>query len=76
MSFWDNVKKFAQPYADDDYDDYDDVDDESEMVRKLEDEMGVDMTQFLDEDEDGYDEYHRGISEHDEEIGESSVKHA
>ena len=24
MSFWDNVKKFAQPYADEDYDDYDD----------------------------------------------------
>ena len=24
MSFWDNMKKFAQPYADDDYDDYDD----------------------------------------------------
>ena len=24
MSFWDNVKKFAQPYSDDDYDDYDD----------------------------------------------------
>ncbi len=24
MSFWDNVKKFAQPYTDDDYDDYDD----------------------------------------------------
>jgi len=23
MSFWDNVKKFAQPYADDDYEDYD-----------------------------------------------------
>ena len=22
MSFWDNVKKFAQPYADEDYDDY------------------------------------------------------
>ena len=22
MSFWDNVKKFAQPYADDDYDEY------------------------------------------------------
>lgn len=22
MSFWDNVKKFTQPYADDDYDDY------------------------------------------------------
>ena len=28
MSFWDNVKKFAQPYADDDYDDYgDEMDD-------------------------------------------------
>ena len=24
MSFWDNVKKFAQPYGDDEYDDYDD----------------------------------------------------
>ena len=24
MSFWDNVKKFAQPYADDEYDDYED----------------------------------------------------
>ena len=23
MSFWDNVKKFAQPYEDEDYDDYD-----------------------------------------------------
>ena len=30
MSFWDNVKKYAQPYAEDDYDDYDedDYDDE------------------------------------------------
>lgn len=28
MSFWDDIKKFAQPYAaDDDYDDYDDMDD-------------------------------------------------
>ena len=26
MSFWDNMKKFAQPYADDDYDDYDEED--------------------------------------------------
>ena len=24
MSFWDNVKKFTQPYADDEYDEYDD----------------------------------------------------
>ena len=22
MSFWDNVKKFAQPYSDEDYDEY------------------------------------------------------
>ena len=27
MSLWDNVKKFAQPYADDDYDDYGEEDD-------------------------------------------------
>ena len=27
MSLWDNVKKFAQPYADDDYDYYDEDDD-------------------------------------------------
>ena len=27
MSFWDNVKKFTQPYADDDYDDYDESND-------------------------------------------------
>ncbi len=26
MNFWDSVKKFAQPYADDEYDDYDDED--------------------------------------------------
>ena len=34
MSIWDTVKKFAQPYADDEYDDYDDdeeyLDDEYE----------------------------------------------
>ena len=28
MSFWDNVKKFAKPYAEDDeYDEYDDEED-------------------------------------------------
>ena len=27
MSIWDSVKKFAQPYADDDYDDYEEEDD-------------------------------------------------
>ncbi len=26
MSFWDNVKKFTQPYSDEEYDDYDDDD--------------------------------------------------
>ena len=36
MSFWDNVKKFAQPYADDEYDD--DYDDEE--VDGYEDEDG------------------------------------
>ena len=30
MSFWDNVKKFAQPYSDEDYDDYDEEMDEFE----------------------------------------------
>ena len=29
MSFWDNVKKFTQPYADDDYDDYDEEEDDA-----------------------------------------------
>ena len=31
MSFWDNVKKLAQPYADDDYDDYEDDYEEEEF---------------------------------------------
>ena len=30
MSFWDNVKKFAQPYSEEDYDDYDEEMDEYE----------------------------------------------
>lgn len=30
MSLWDNVKKFAQPYSDDDYDDYDDYDEDED----------------------------------------------
>ena len=34
MSFWDNVKKFAQPYADEDYDEYDD-----EEMDEFEDEV-------------------------------------
>ena len=30
MSFWDNVKKFAQPYSDEDYDDYGEMDEYEE----------------------------------------------
>ena len=37
MSFWDNVKKFAQPYADEDYDDYDD--DEMDEFEEEEEEV-------------------------------------
>ena len=33
MSFWDNVKKLTQPYADDDYDDYDE-DEREEYARR------------------------------------------
>ena len=36
MSFWDNVKKFAQPYADDDYDEYED---EEEGTDSFEEEV-------------------------------------
>ena len=35
MSFWDNVKKFAQPYADDEYDEYD----EEEVTAGVEEEQ-------------------------------------
>ena len=34
MTFWDNVKKFAQPYADDEYDEYED----EEMAEGFEEE--------------------------------------
>ena len=37
MSFWDNVKKFAQPYADDEYDD--DYDDEVDGYEDEEEEQ-------------------------------------
>ena len=36
MSFWDNVKKFTQPYADDDYDDFDE---EEELEETFEEEV-------------------------------------
>ena len=35
MSFWDNVKKFAQPYADEEYDEYDDEMDEFEEEEEV-----------------------------------------
>ena len=34
MSFWDNVKKFAQPYDDEDYDDYDEELDDFEEAEE------------------------------------------
>ena len=34
MSFWDNVKKFTQPYSDEEYDDYEDEMDEYEEEPK------------------------------------------
>ena len=34
MSFWDNVKKFAQPYDDEDYDDYDEELDDFEETEE------------------------------------------
>ena len=35
MSFWDNVKKFAQPYADEEYDEYDEEMDEMEEEEEV-----------------------------------------
>lgn len=34
MSFWDNVKKFAQPYSDEDYDDYGEMDEYEEEAQE------------------------------------------
>jgi len=40
MSFWDNVKKFAQPFADEDYDEYDDEEELDEYdEEELEEEV-------------------------------------
>ena len=39
MSFWDNIKKFAQPYSDDEYDEYDD--DELDVYEDEEEEVAV-----------------------------------
>ena len=34
MSFWDNVKKFAQPYSDEEYDEYEDEMEEFDEVEE------------------------------------------
>ena len=67
MSFWDNVKKFAQPYADDDYDDYDedeyldDYDEPAEPPRREKRRsapaptpVSMPLMEDEDEEEDGF----------------------
>ena len=66
MSFWDNVKKFAQPYADDDYDDYDeddeylddDYDEPEEPVRRAparrKPPVAAPVEEELDDDDFGF----------------------
>ena len=44
MSFWDNVKKLTQPYADDDYDDYDDEEDYDDDDYDDDDDLDFDLT--------------------------------
>ena len=63
MSFWDNVKKFAQPYAEDDYDDYDedeyldDYDEPAETPRREKRRSApAPVTMPLMEDEDEEEE--------------------
>ena len=41
MSFWDNIKKFTQPYADDDYDEYEDEDELDEFEEEEEEREPV-----------------------------------
>ena len=58
MSIWDNVKKFAQPYSDDDYDDYDEeeeFDDYEEEKPRMGGLFGRKSSRY-DEDDD-YDDY-------------------
>ena len=39
MSFWDNVKKFAQPYSDDDYEEYDEEEEVEDLAEEEEEEV-------------------------------------
>ena len=68
MSFWDNMKKFAQPYSDDEYDDYDDEDEYVDDYDEPEDRPARRAPRRtpapapapmddLDEDEDDEDDY-------------------
>ena len=50
MSIWDNVKKFAQPYSDDEYDDYDE-EEESEDEEVFEDEVIVPSSEWEQDEE-------------------------
>ena len=47
MSFWDNVKKFAQPYADDDYDDYEDEEMEEFYINGIYFKDSADIDEFI-----------------------------
>ena len=55
MSFWDNVKKFTQPYADDDYDEYEE--DEVDGYEEEETTSRFNRRSALDNDNDmsGFD---------------------
>jgi len=59
MSFWDNVKKFTQPYADDDYDEYEDEDEledyEEEEARPARTRRPNPFKLNAEEDDDSFD---------------------
>lgn len=70
MSIWDNVKKFAQPYSDDEYDDYDEEEDygdefeEEEEPRRPQRSVSRRSRKAAaveEDDEDDYD-YHSPVS--------------
>ena len=53
MSFWDNVKKFAQPYSDDEYDDYEEPAETPAPARR-EKRRAAPAPVIEEEDEDDY----------------------
>ena len=48
MSFWDNVKKFAQPYADEEYDEYEEDEYEEYDEEEYEEDADVGLRGFVD----------------------------